>query len=355
MVGFFGASSVLPRGRATALANSRGYSLKVDDWLPCSGSPRKLPGIIAINLCSCLGGPVPVSTKSILLLFALCALATQQASAQQDLFTELTTNGIAFTEQIKPKLAPPSLTAQQTVEEQNSVLRSLAGKQEWSRFVRNSVNAPVVIVTEAIDSPDGTRVGLRVHSAFVLYGKLDTLRDKELMEQTFGRPGSTPESSGVVTEELAKDELRRLGFEAQSQSSATFAFLELPLLNKVLVRGVIRIEKRERPGAIEFVWQLDSSFNRSEKFASRWTRLERNPVGRLIEGETLPYQGAGGFMGVYEIDQAQEQLLVESRLILHEPVEWFAGSNFLRSKLPLAMQDNAHDLRRKLARSSKPE
>lgn len=333
-------------------------SVSARDWLPDSPHVVNLAkNVVRKPPEFCQGDTVSRSIKKMLSLLVLvtCSVAAQHVVAQHDLFEEMTVDGIVFTEHVQAKLKPPSLTAGQTADEQKHVLQGLAGKQEWSRFTRNSVTAPVTIDINTIDSPDGKRIGLSVHSAFILYAKLDALRNQELMEQTFGRPGNSDEAAGVVTQELSKDYLKQLGFESQSQNSASFAYLEMPLLNKVLVRGVIRIEKRERPGAIEFVWRLDSSFNRTEKYLSRWTRLERNPVGKLVEGDSFPYLGCGGFMGVYEIDRQADQLLVESRLLLHEPEEWFAGSNFLRSKLPLSMQENARNFRRKLASSSARE
>jgi hypothetical protein len=179
------------------------------------------------------------------------------------------------------------------------------------------------------------------------------------MQQMFGKPESaTGDQVQVVIKELPKQELREQGFVAQADSHATFAYLELPLLNKVIMAGVIRIEKHEREGASEFYWRLDPSFNQHAPYASRWIQLERNSVGRLIRGDSFPYSGCAGFTGVYEIDDlslpttqvadSAGKLLIESRLLLREPQEWFAGSNFLRSKLPSAMQENARSFRRTL-------
>ncbi len=279
-----------------------------------------------------------------------CLQLSPVSSAQDsDLFGELTTIGIPFSNETRVKLALPTLNENQSTAELKQAVEKLAGKQEWSRFARNSVSAPVTILIEPINGPDNNKLGLNVHNAFIVYAKLDALKNAELMAEIFGRPGKSAETKGVVTEELSKELLQQAGFTEQSQSPASFAYIELPLLNKVLVRGVIRIEKRELPGSIEFFWRLDASFGRVEKYASRWTKLQRDPVGKLIEGESFPYTGCGGFLGVYSIDRENDQLLVESRMLLKEPDEWFAGSNFLRSKLPPAMQENARNFRRKLA------
>ncbi len=289
-----------------------------------------------------------------LVTFTCGFVATEATHAQTaDLFIELTESGLVFTAAngvAQSVILPaPTLLADISDDNREAVLERLAGKLEWGRFEREAVTAPVMIDIEAIDAGDGERLGLQVHNAFVVHATLETLRDSELMQQLFGRPSSNQEASGVVTEELSSEELSRLGFAEQAASGDSFAYLELPLLNQVIVRGVIRIQKRQRAGAIEFAWSLDERFNSSEKYASRWTKLERNEVGKLFEGESFPYAGFGGWLGAYQID-ADEALpvLIESQMLLREPTEWFAGSNFLRSKLPLSLQENARTFRRKL-------
>lgn len=283
-----------------------------------------------------------------------------------DLFSELIERGLEFTDQQRVTMSPATLQPGMTDSERTEALAKLAGKQKWGRFARDAVTAPVVVDIDTIDDPSGERLGLRVHSAFVVYTTLETLRDRDLMEETFGpapidspqrdtekSDGAASDAMRVVMHELPAAELSQLGFAEQAeraQGLASFAYVELPLLNKVLLRGVIRIERREREGAIEFAWRLDPSFNSDTKYASRWTRLERDAVGKLVEGDSFPYMGCGGWMGIYEIDPEKKQLLVESQLLLREPTQWFAGSNFLRSKLPLTLQENARTFRRKIAK-----
>lgn len=271
---------------------------------------------------------------------------------EADFFAQLTGPGLVFAGSQHEALPAPTLSAEMSDAQRVEALQQLAGKLDWSRFVRDSVNAPVMVdieAIEAIDGVDGQRLGLRVHNAFVVHTTLETLRDGDRMQQLFGAPGTNQDSEGVVADELESQQLVDEGFSEQAASQDSFAYLELPLLNQVIVRGVIRIQKRERDGGIEFAWRLDEEFNSVEKYASRWTKLERNEVGELYEGETFPYTGFGGWLGAYELKPGESTpLLIESQMLLREPVEWFAGSNFLRSKLPLSLQENARSFRRKM-------
>ena len=294
------------------------------------------------------------SHSALLLVMFLGAGAGTSATAQVvklegKLFTELTERGLPFSADDLIRLPLPTLLPSMSDTAREEALQKLARKQEWSRFSRDSVMAPITIEIETVNSSQGERLGMTVYNAFIAHASMERLRDKEAMEQIFGRPNDAAESNSVVTAELTPEKLRELGFTEQADSAATYAYLELPLLNQIIVRGVVCIEKRERAGAVEFFWRLDPDFNSVEKYASRWTKLERNSVGKLLEGESFPYAGCGGFMGVYELDPAIKQLLVESRLLLREPKEWFSGSNFLRSKLPPMMQENARNFRRKMA------
>lgn len=292
----------------------------------------------------------------VVLLAAICASGTVRdcvAADTQDLLQTLLTQGIRLTDDVTAPVAAPTLTPSMTPDQRTAALQELAGKQEWSRFAKNSVTAPVTIDIESIEDSRGERVGHDIQNAFIVYASLEQLSDADFMEQMFGRPAATSQTDGsqaAVARELTDEELQQLGVMPDKEQGEAYAYLELPLLNRVIVRGVIHIQRRERPGAYEFAWQLEPAFADSEQFAGRWTELERNAVGRLVEGESHPYQGCGGFMGVYQLDEQQGQLLIESRMILHEPPEWFAGSNFLRSKLPLSMQENARSFRRKLAK-----
>ncbi len=280
-----------------------------------------------------------------------CLIFAMRLSAQEpSLFDELTGGGVKLTEDVIVALPLPTLRDGLQAADRAAAARTVTGKQDWDQFARNSVMAPVTIEIESLLDRQGNRVGHKIHSAFLIYTNMSKIRDQDFMQQAFARPSGSDEAQSIVTQEIPDAELHQLGLGDAVSENTSYAFLELPLLNKVIVRGVMRIEKRDHPGVCEFFWKLDTRFNAVEKYASQWTELQRNTVGRLEVGASHAYQGCAGFMGVYELDAAQNQLLVESRMILHEPSEWFAGSNFLRSKLPLSMQENARSFRRKLAK-----
>ncbi|MEZ6136619.1 MAG: hypothetical protein R3C53_17115 [Pirellulaceae bacterium] len=264
---------------------------------------------------------------------------------------------------VDPAIAPDDFLAMGS-EERRQQLETVAGKNGWDRFSRDSAVAPVRIELEFIKNSAGERVGHRIYSVFVAYAPLETLRDEQLMREIFGqasvdsgdeRPDSslTADNPDATTTPASRNvplaELKRLGISPPSEQER-FAAIELPLLNRVTMRGTIQVQRNEGPGWVRLVWQIDPRFADSTDFGNTWTKFERNEVGMPIETEPKPYAGCGGYLQIIQIDAELQQLLVESRMVMYEPVDWFSGSNFLRSKLPTVLQENARSFRRGLTR-----
>lgn len=267
----------------------------------------------------------------------------------QDLASHLTSAGIEFTPGVSIKLPRPSLSPEVAQADRLAAAQALAGSAAWERFIGDSLNAPVTVDIAPIVGPQAERLGLSVHTAFVVHTTLERLSDRQAMEAVFGKPQEGSQMDGLVIQELSADQLQSHGMEQMSDGSTQFFYIELPLLNKVLVQGVARVEAQQREDGVEYYWQLDPRFNDQPQWATRWTRLERNAVGKLVHGETFAYAGCGGFWGAYQIGPEASPLVIESQLLLREPQQWFAGSHFLRSKIPSLMQENARTFRRKLA------
>lgn len=285
------------------------------------------------------------------------------ASAADDLAVELTTAGVGVGDKLFVQLPPPILRPAEENKDLQTRLEAISRNHPWERFNRDSVMAPVMIDLEYVRDEGGRRLGHHIHSGFVVHTQLATLRDEHLMSQLFGQPAmSTSGEGGEPTEEVVgrqvpEDVLAESGIEHQEDSATRYVYVELPLLNRVLVSGVVRIDRIEYDAGYELWWRLEPSFSdRDDRYANRWTRMERNAVGELEPGASKPYQGLAGMAAAYEVPatdgtstgESRRPILIETRTIMHEPEEWFGGSNFLRSKLPLSIQERARSFRRKL-------
>lgn len=247
------------------------------------------------------------------------------------------------------KIAAPSIAGKPD-EVKLEEAKKLAGRIGWTRFSKDSVYAPVAINIESIKNEKGQKVAHRIHCAFVLYGQLDELKNQELLENILlaSSEDGKQDTDDPDGQELSEGELEAAGIEAASEEES-YAKISFSLFNRVKVSGVIHAERIELPDAVGAAWQFDSRFGGD--LAGQWRKLGKNKLGAPVVGEANEYTGCGGLMLVQKIDS--ERLLVESSMIMHEPPEWFSGSQFLRSKLPTGMQENARSFRRKLDQARK--
>ncbi len=280
--------------------------------------------------------------------FRVClAVAVLCSSGRsQSLLNELTTEGVDFGNGVKVILPLPSLAGKLSDEKLEEVKTQLAGNDGWEKFSRDSVVAPVTIKLEYVTDNQGTRVGHNVHSAFAVRAKLESLGDKDLMQQIFGKPEPS-EGSGMKLVDLTEADLKATAIEIplaeeQAGKSVSYSQVEFTLLDKIRLRGVMRIERTVSPNAITIGWLLDPRFANNEKLRGTWAKTGSETTN------SGSYMGWGGYLNVTQVRESPEIIVIESRMLLHELPEWFSASNFIRSKLPLAIQEGARNFRRKL-------
>lgn len=299
----------------------------------------------------------------IVALFALQGSAQEAASSPlPPLMAEMTSNGIAVVPTVKSKLPPPLFGLNTTIDQRKTSLEKLAASHGWQRFSRRSHAAPVSVDLEYIYNASGGRVGHRIYSAFVAYSPLDALKNEDLLESLVAA-GEDEDSQPIGFEPTAipNEILAKVGIDPLDDKLVRYSTIYLPLMNRVALRGTARIEKHETPDSILIAWQLDQRFTFSsgqqieesiQPYSNHYVKTSRDDLGRRVESPAVPYCGCGGYMSVQKTGLDADQLLVESRMVLHEPDDWFAGSNTLRSKLPAALQENAQTFRRKLQKPS---
>ncbi len=275
-----------------------------------------------------------------------CCHAEPATADRTDLAAILTEHGVEVAEGVWSPL--PTALVRLGVGDDEQSLHELAGVAGWDRFVEDAVTAPVTVVIEAVTAGD-RRLGHRVRTAFVLHAALEKVQGEEAVKKTFGLE---EDSKGATAKPLAAADLSAVGIEPDGSGHEQFLFVEVPLLNRVKVRGVVRAEKHETPDGVQVAWEFDPRFGNEPRWRATWTRIEENELGGRIEGEPQPYKGCGGVVTVRKLAAeggSGDVLVVESRMVICEPEAWFQGSNLLRSKIPLTSQEGVRVLRRKLA------
>jgi hypothetical protein len=226
-------------------------------------------------------------------------------------------------------------------------LRPLAGAADWDAFMADVPTAPVSVTIEPFPTGE-TRLAHRVRAAFMLRAPLEKLRTDETLRRSLG---VEQDGKGATSRPLTDDELREAGLTIADADRERLVFLEVPLLNRVTMRGVVRTIATEHPDGVEVAWGFDPRLREHPRWRSTWTRMTENQLGERVESEPQPYLGCGGVVAVRKIGSLDglDLLAVESRMVLGEPEAWFQGSNLLRSKIPLTVQEGVRTLRRRLA------
>ena len=80
--------------------------------------------------------------------------------------------------------------------------------------------------------------------------------------------------------------------------------------------------------------------------------LRPAPQGAQQLGDPHPYSGFGGYIKVSELVEPAGALLIEMHFVFDEPEGWFGGKNLLRTKLPLAVQENVRKFRGELKKAT---
>lgn len=235
------------------------------------------------------------------------------------------------------------------------VWERMAGRQGWKRFAAESRLAPVSVAIDAQEVA-GTRVGHLVTTRFVLRAPLAAFSDDDQAAQSLGLDVDSP---GSMFRPLTAEECTAAGVEPAADGSEQYALVELTLLNRVVVRGVIRVQRQRTDRGWVLAWAFDHRFDAEQNLKVTASKRASNELGERVAESAVAYAGAAGVVVVRELSADERTaaghatdeppvVIVESRLAVAEPQDWFAGSNLLRSKIPLITQEGVRDLRRRL-------
>lgn len=275
------------------------------------------------------------------------------AGAQPSLLNELTERGIVVTDQKTVVLPVPLSIGQDATGDASESQKTIAGRFGWDRFTKPTVVAPVWLDVDAIKDADGAKLGHLVHFRFVIHRSLSDLGNRDLMSSIFGRGDSKEDAKESDFKELSADDLTDTGStDFVALETRSYAFLKTPLMNRVLLQGVIEGETTDAAGVHVLAWRLVDTIPTARKYGSTWRSISKNNRGESVVGPAQGYRGCGGYLAIQSLggldDQLNKACLVEARLVIHEPSKWFGGSNYLRSKFSILIQEAVRKFRREL-------
>ena len=289
---------------------------------------------------------------AVLLLFPAAARAADK-NVVNPLFRQLVERGVETgTQGQSVRLPEASLPEGLSGPEQTQIITRLVSKKyPYDGFVRKSPVAPFLLEIRSSAKTSGkaaTNAGRvqQVDLWFVAYGRVQTVSDKDLMGQLAG--GNS--SSHARSEPLTGDELRKRELQVRDADGFQESYfrIELPVLEKVQVRGIVHAATTRGPGVAVAAAVLDPNLAEDADYPSRWRPIVRSASGEPKPGEPQPYAGLGGYCQATELLEPAGAMFIECHLIFDEPHGWFHGTNLLGAKLPLVVQDSVRTFRRKL-------
>jgi hypothetical protein len=273
-------------------------------------------------------------------------------TAANPIYQALVEKGLALSPQETVKLPPPVLTDGMTSAQQKAAIETLlAGKYEWGTFARKALVAPFLLRIND-EGREAGQVGRRVDLYFITYGSLDSMRGDDFLKGQLNFAAADDESAdGSRVKILTADELSKRGLAVdQRAGSSRWIAVESTLLNKVRLRLTTQNLKSESADSILIASVVDPKFVNDPEYPNDWRPIAADESGRRQIGAPQPYAGLASYVKGTQLSDPAGAVFIEYHVAFAEPQGWFHGTNLLRSKLPLVVQNMVRKLRRSTER-----
>ena len=235
----------------------------------------------------------------------------------------------------KVTIVAPVLGGGEDPDEIERLLGPLLRGLSYRQFTRDSVVAPVRMQLRYLKDEAGDPVGHHGHILFVVHESLDSFSSDRFTESVFAETAKeTPADEHTAgTMSVGKATLQELGIESDDDTS-NYRRVRFDLLDQVTLDLMVRFDH----SSTESQNRIDIAL--VEQYDNRWQRVDDPDEGGS-------YRGLHAWITATSLT-GSDAVLIESRFVFLEPSNWFRGNNYVRSKLPLVLQEAARDLRREL-------
>ena len=310
--------------------------------------PSRLFRIVEV---ACQGSPGILRRFAALMSTLVISVLVGPASHADDnpIFDNLVNKGIEISGPALCKLPPPIMADGLDAAGQKRALAQASDEHHpIDALLRKSVVAPFVLkISDANLEAGEAKSTKRVNVFFVMYADLDKVSDEQFLkaqvESEIKDNQSSQDTKFVI---LSAADLAARQITA-SPDERYFA-LDTNLFDRVRVMGTLHAHQTRTPESVLVAMVLDPRFEKDPKFPNAWRSLSRDEAGKLKIGESHPYRGVGAYIKATRLIEPAGAIFVEAHVVFNEPSEWFGGSNFLRSKLPILSQDAVRNMRRRV-------
>ena len=281
------------------------------------------------------------------LAMILLATAPAQPPAphpdQNPLYKNLLDPGLDVGGKDKIKFPAPTMPDGLDAAKQTAVIKALIGTDyPYDEFTRSSVVAPQLMKIRDIPGGDPKAPVRGVDVWFVAHGDFKKLEDDAFLDKlTSANKGSGGKGGPLTNADLAK---RDIVLPKGNEKREGYGSFEFDFLEKVRLSGAGHAMWSRGGESVVAAAEIDPRFLTDKEFPNQWRSLDKG--GAVKVGNPNPWSGAAMYLKITKLAEPAGALFVEQHIIFAEPTGWFDGANLLRSKLPIAVQDNVRTMRK---------
>jgi hypothetical protein len=285
-----------------------------------------------------------------LALAVLAAVPAQPPAKHEDqnpLFKGLLETGLDIGDGKRAKFPAPSMPDGLDGAKQTAVIKGLIGADyTYDEFTRKAIPAPYLMKIRDINPSDPKAPARAVDVWFVAYGDFKLLDDDKFLDKLTNSGRGGGKSGTLDKAALAK---RNIAIKPEDAKREGYGHFEFDFLEKVRLNGVGRAMWSRNGESVVTAGEIDPRFAGDKEYPNQWRSIIKEG-GQVKIGDPHPWSGAGMYLKITKLAEPAGAVFVEQHIIFAEPTGWFGGENLLRSKLPLAVQDNVRSTRKEFAK-----
>ena len=262
---------------------------------------------------------------------------------QNPLYKNLLDPGLDVGVKDKVKFPAPTMPDGLDAAKQTAVIKALIGADyPYDEFTRESVVAPQLMKIRDIPGGDPKAPVRGVDVWFVAYSDFKKLEDDKFLDKlTSANKGSGGKGGPLDKVALGK---RNITLKAEDEKREGYGSFEFDFLEKVRLSGAGHAMWSRGGESVVAAAQIDPRFLNDKEFPNQWRSINKGGAVKL--GNPNPWNGAAMYFKITKLAEPAGALFVEQHIVFAEPTGWFDGNNLLRSKLPIAVQDNVRTMRK---------
>jgi hypothetical protein len=244
----------------------------------------------------------------------------------------------------KVKLPPPTMPDGLAAAKQTDVIKELIkGKYDYDEFTRNTVVAAQKIEITDLKPADPKKADpkvqvRRVDVWFVVYGDFKRLEDDKFLD----RLGGSTRGTGGKSVEIKEEHLKARNIPVPDKKREGYGHIEFDFLEKVRLKVTGHAMWSRGAESVVATAEIDPRFEKDKDFPNQWRPINKDGTA----GEANAWSGAAMYLKITKLQQPAGALFIEQHVVYSEPSGWFDGTNQLRAKLPIAVQENVRNMRK---------